>query len=268
MSRPIPVLYKLDTLILRLPMNWFTRPHWRGARFFPKEGGFIVAANHVCGLDSMSLLHFLVGQGLPAKILVKEELLHAPIIGPMLRGAGMIPVVRDKDKAADSLEHAARALEEGEVVCIFPEGTLTRQEDEWPMKAKTGVARLALRTGAPVIPVAQWGMGKIMPRYSKRIQLLPRQDVWVSAGPAVDLSAWAGQQDDHEALTQATAKVMADITGLLEQIRGEKAPLPVFDRDEHPELPKSRLAEISQAKYDLARRHAKEQALQIEARYA
>lgn len=246
MARPISAIYLKRSHLFRIPLNMFTRPHWYGARNFPAEGGFIVAANHVAKLDSMSILHFMVGQGIAGKILVKEELLDAPIIGKMLKEVGMIPVKRAGDGGEDSLAAATEALKNGEVIIIFPEGTLTRDPDEWPMKAKTGVARLALRTGVPVIPVGQWGMSKILPRYSKNLRLLPRQDIWVSAGQPVDLSEWMGKEENHESLTEATAAIMRGITSQLELLRGEKAPAKIFDRDKDEELSKAELGKISQ----------------------
>ena len=97
------------------------------------------------------------------------------------------------------------------------------------MVAKTGIARLALQTGAQVIPVAQWGSQKIIPTYGKKIKLFPRTKVIFRAGTPVDLSEWTGKADDPEALVQATAKVMREITNLLEGIRGEKRPQVIFD---------------------------------------
>ncbi len=112
---------------------------------------------------------------------------------------------------------------------VYPEGTLTRDVNYWPMKAKTGIARLAILTGAPVIPCAQWGAQKILPAYSKKLRLFPRSKVTVIAGPALDFSKWKGRAEDPAALEEATAYVMSAITKLLEQIRNEKAPSVIFD---------------------------------------
>lgn len=266
MKRPFSASYRRWANFFRIPMNMFTRPHWYGAHNLPAEGGFIVAANHVAKLDSMSILHFLVGQGIAGKILVKSELLDAPVIGPILKEVKMIPVSRSGDGGEDSLAEAVKAIEAGEVVVIFPEGTLTRDPEEWPMKGKTGVARLALRTGAPVIPAGQWGMSKILPRYSKHLRLLPRQDVWVSAGAPVDLSQWLGKEEDHEVLTQATAAIMKGITSELELLRGETAPEKIFDRSKDEELPKSELGRLSETRALEWRREASTKQNEIEAR--
>jgi 1-acyl-sn-glycerol-3-phosphate acyltransferase len=97
------------------------------------------------------------------------------------------------------------------------------------MVGKTGVARLALTTGAPVIPVAHWGAQVILPYGSTRPHLFPRHLVRMQAGPAVDLSAYRGRPLGREVLRGATAAVMADITGLLARLRDKEPPAVPFD---------------------------------------
>jgi hypothetical protein len=97
------------------------------------------------------------------------------------------------------------------------------------MVGKTGVARLALTTGAPVIPVAHWGAQVILPYGSTRPHLIPRHLVRMLAGPPVDLSAYRGKPLGQEVLRGATAAVMADITGLLARLRGQEPPAVPFD---------------------------------------
>jgi 1-acyl-sn-glycerol-3-phosphate acyltransferase len=89
---------------------------------------------------------------------------------------------------------------------------------------KTGAARLALTTGAPVIPIAHWGAQDILPYGSRRVRLWPRQTVQMTAGPPVDLSAYAGRPLDAATLRAATADIMADITALLATIRQATPP--------------------------------------------
>jgi 1-acyl-sn-glycerol-3-phosphate acyltransferase len=92
------------------------------------------------------------------------------------------------------------------------------------MVGKTGVARLALLSGAPVIPVAQWGAEEILDSYRTRgLHLLPRHTMHLLAGPPVDLTAYAGRELTAEVLRAATDDVMQAITRLLEQLRGESA---------------------------------------------
>ncbi len=97
------------------------------------------------------------------------------------------------------------------------------------MKAKTGVARLALQTGVPIYPCASWGTEKVIPPYGKKIKLFPRTKVSVIMGNPVDLAKWKGKADDLAAAEEATEAIMDEITKLLEVIRGEKAPALRFD---------------------------------------
>jgi 1-acyl-sn-glycerol-3-phosphate acyltransferase len=114
-------------------------------------------------------------------------------------------------------------------VVIYPESTATRDPSLWPMVSKTGAARLALATGAPVIPVARWGTWDILPYGSKKLKLFPRKTVRTIAGPPVDLSQWAGQQTSAKALRAATAAIMADVTALVAKLRDEEPPAVPYD---------------------------------------
>jgi 1-acyl-sn-glycerol-3-phosphate acyltransferase len=122
------------------------------------------------------------------------------------------------------LRDAEQGIKNGACVIFYPEATVTRDPDQWPMAAKTGVARLALATGAPVIPVAHWGAQRILPYGSFRPHLVPRTTVQVTAGPPVDLSEWEGQPMTSAVLRAATEKIMKDITALLAGIRGKTPP--------------------------------------------
>lgn len=206
-----------------------TRRDWRGVEHLPTDRGFVVAANHVTLLDPATLTHYLWRQGFPPYFLAKEGIFRVPVLGPLLRGAEQIPVYRGKATAAESLSAAMDAIHEGKVVVIYPEGTTTKDPSGWPMAAKTGAARVALTTGAPVIPIGQWGTEKIMPRGAKVPDLIHRHRVHILAGPPVDLADLAGRADDPAALHEATDRIMARITTLVEELRGEKAPPDRYD---------------------------------------
>lgn len=216
--------YRNVARVVRPLLFSMTRPDWSGVEHLPAEGGFIAAANHMTNLDPLTFAHFLYDSGFAPKILAKHSLFAVPVLGPILRATGQIPVYRDTADAGRSLKAAIEAIERGECVAVFPEGTLTREPDLWPMSGKTGVARLALTTRAPVIPIAQWGPQDVLGRYAKRIRPVPRKKVRVVAGPPVDLSDLYGRPHDTVVLREATERVMTAITTLLEEIRGEQAP--------------------------------------------
>lgn len=220
--------YRVVARILRPLLFACTRQLWSGAEHMPRDRGCIVAANHVTVLDPVTTAHFLYDNGFAPRVLAKDSIFRVPVVGRVLHATGMLPVHRGTSRAGDALRGAVAAIEAGECVVIFPEGTLTREPDMWPMAARTGVARLALSTRAPVIPVAQWGTHRVIARYGKLPRPWPRKLVTVVAGPPVDLSDLYDAPLDAAVLREGTERVMTAITRMLEEIRGEPAPTERF----------------------------------------
>ncbi len=159
--------YRNVARILRPMLFAMTRPDWHGGEHLPHDRGFIAAGNHMTNVDPLTFAHYLYDHGVAPKILAKSSLFGVPVLGPVLRATGQIPVYRNTAQAGDSLRAAIEAIDAGECVAVFPEGTLTRDPDLWPMVGKTGIARLALTTQAPVIPIAQWGAQDLLGQYKK-----------------------------------------------------------------------------------------------------
>jgi 1-acyl-sn-glycerol-3-phosphate acyltransferase len=205
----------------------FTRRDWRGQQHVPAVGGVIVAANHISHADPLTLCDYLLyGVRRIPRFMAKDSLFKGRgLVATVMRGAKQIPVYRRTADASLALRDAVAALDRGECVVIYPEGTVSRDREKWPMQARTGVARLALLSGAPVVPVAQWGAQEMLDSYRRPgLRLVPPARVSVVAGPPVDLSAYRGQEPTAEVLRAATSEVMHAITGLVEQVRGERAP--------------------------------------------
>ena len=224
--------YRVAVLILKPPLLLLTRRDWRGLQHLPPVGGVLVAANHISVVDPIVLGDYLVfGGGRLPRYLAKAEMFVGRGLVPMvMRGAKQIPVHRRSADASLALRDAVSALQAGECVMIYPEGTVSRDPDKWPMLPKTGVARLALLADVPVVPVAQWGAQEVHDTYRKPgLHLLPRHTVRLAAGPPVDLSPWHGKALTAEVLRDATAAVMTAITAQLEVLRGEQAPVTVHD---------------------------------------
>jgi 1-acyl-sn-glycerol-3-phosphate acyltransferase len=221
--------FRFGADLIRPLLNLIAKRDWRGIENIPKSGAAIAVCNHISYVDPLLFTHFLYDNGRAPRYLGKASLFKLPIIGRVLLGAGQIPVERETSSASQSLQHAIAFLNSGHLLGVYPEGTLTRDENYWPMKAKTGIARLAILTQVPVIPCAQWGAQKILPAYSKKVKLFPRTKVIVVAGKPLDFSKWYGKAEDPVALEEATAFVMSAITRLLEDLRGEKAPAEIFD---------------------------------------
>jgi 1-acyl-sn-glycerol-3-phosphate acyltransferase len=205
------------------------RCDFRGQDHIPRTGGCIIAPNHISYADPFVIALFVHDTGRRPRYLAKAGLWKLPFVKQVLTGARQIPVYRATADASSALRAAVDAVAKGECVVVYPEGTITGDPDLWPMVGKTGVARLALATGAPVIPVANWGSHDLLPYPSTRPRLLPRKRAAAVAGPPVDLSAWAGAEPTTESLRAVTAAVMADVAALLGTIRGEVAPEVLHD---------------------------------------
>ena len=135
---------------------------WRisGLENIPESGAVILACNHTSYLDPLALGYFATKRGRRTRFLTKDELFDKPVLGGLLRRAGMIPVSRGTADASGSLVAAEESLGRGRCVAVFPEGTISMDLD--PMAGKTGTARLAAATGAVVVPIGLWGLHRIM----------------------------------------------------------------------------------------------------------
>jgi 1-acyl-sn-glycerol-3-phosphate acyltransferase len=224
-----PAVRRATMVAFPLPIKSIMKRDWHGHEHIPRSGAVIVAANHLSYADWAAMALFVHEAGRYPAFLIKSPAFNVKVIGPFLRAAGQFPVNRGAADAALVLNDAERGLAHGECLIFYPEGTATRDPALWPMVAKTGVARLALGTGVPVVPVAQWGTQDILPYGTKKLSVIPRHTVTMLAGPPVDLSAYDGEPLSRDVLRAATATIMADITGLLARLRGETAPQSPYD---------------------------------------
>jgi 1-acyl-sn-glycerol-3-phosphate acyltransferase len=224
-----PGVRRFTIVALPVPIKSIMKRDWHGHEHIPRSGGVIVAANHLSYADWAAMALFVHEAGRYPAFLIKSSAFNVKGIGPFLRAAGQFPVNRGTTDAALVLNDAERGLAKGECLIFYPEGTATRDPDLWPMVPKTGIARLALATGAPVIPVAQWGTQDILPYGTKKLSVIPRHMVKMLAGPPVDLSGFEGEPMSRDVLRAASTKVMADITGLLARLRGEAPPEVPYD---------------------------------------
>ncbi|HWR46557.1 MAG TPA: lysophospholipid acyltransferase family protein [Pseudonocardiaceae bacterium] len=199
------------------------RRRFEGLEHIPEVGPVLVACNHISYLDPIYTGVFLHRRGRISRFLAKQDLWRLPVVGRVMAGAGQIPVRRGGAEAGESLWYAEQALAEGKAVLIYPEGTVTRNPDHWPMVAHTGVARLALHSDVPVVPVVHWGTQRIYDHYGRRFRPLPRTDVIVRAGPPIDLSGFRRRPVDGPLLREATDRVMGQIRDLLAEVREKQA---------------------------------------------
>ncbi|GAA2752871.1 lysophospholipid acyltransferase family protein [Amnibacterium kyonggiense] len=205
----------------------------RSGEKLPATGPYILTPNHMSNLDPVVVGEVVWRLGRAPRFLAKASLFRVPVLGGLLHALGQIPVDRGgAARGAIPLSAAERLIGEGQGVIVYPEGSLTRDPDLWPMRGKTGAARLALQLGIPVIPVAHWGAQALMPVNSTKLRLRPRAHVQVLFGDPIDLSD-LGRVADKAALAEATDRIMAAITELLEELRGETAPAERWDPAKH-----------------------------------
>ncbi|HEY4465652.1 MAG TPA: lysophospholipid acyltransferase family protein [Streptosporangiaceae bacterium] len=227
--------WRLFTVVILEPLlHALIKQEFQGREHFPRQGGLILAPNHLSYADWGTVALFSYESGRYPVFLIKSGVFNVKIVGSLLRKVGQLPVNRNQGDAALVLRDAERAIrDENACVIVYPEGTASRDPDLWPMRARTGVARLALATGAPVIPIAHWGAQDVLPYGSKKPSLFPRKTVRMVAGPPVDLSAFAGRPINTKTLREATDVIMADVAALLAGLRGGTPPAVPYDPAAH-----------------------------------
>lgn len=215
--------------ILKPTLLAATSRTWIDGEKIPATGGCIVVFNHISHVDPLLSAHFVYDHGRLPRYLAKSGLFKNKYLGGFLSSAGQIPVERLSRNAIGAYDAAVRAIAEGECIVIYPEGTLTRDPDLWPMKGKTGAARIALATGCPVIPVGQWGAHEILPPYTKKPLLVPRKNVVMKAGDPVRLDDLLDRPPGPETTAEATERIMAALTAIVADLRGGTPPAERFD---------------------------------------
>jgi putative phosphoserine phosphatase / 1-acylglycerol-3-phosphate O-acyltransferase len=216
--------YDLARLFFRPQAFPYARFTMSGIEHIPVTGPVLLASNHRSYFDVAAIGLVAARLGRPVRFMAKQEVFDAPVVGPLARALGGIPVERGK-KSSDPMRQAAASLRAGEVVIVLPEGTIPRGEAFFDpvLKGRTGTARLAAETGAPVLPIGLWGTEKVWPRSSKlpnvtALQHPPR--VTVTVGVPVPLGL-----DDPVADTEALMAAIADL--LPEEARAERIPTAV-----------------------------------------
>jgi 1-acyl-sn-glycerol-3-phosphate acyltransferase len=216
----IPLVFPAASLMFRL--------RYRHAERLPARGPVLLVANHVSILDPIACARLVFDSGRLPHFLAKQSVFKG-VIGSLLRSAGQIPVARFSADAHEALDAAKADLDAGNVVVIYPEGSVTRDPDWWPMQSRTGVARLALTTDAVVLPVAQWGPQTLHDYHAKKLHLRLRAPADYLVGEPVDLSALraevaAGRPLDAALLRETTDLIMTRVRDQLAELRDEPAP--------------------------------------------
>lgn len=206
------------------PLTYLSKRVYRNSEGIPRNGPVLLVMNHVSHLDPAVDAVFVHRAKRVPRFLAKASLVRVPIFGKIMTGAGSIPVARGTSSAGDSLRAAHQALEDGKVIVIYPEGTITKDPQFWPKHSQTGVARLALANDVPVIPCARWGTQEVLNGYTRKFRPLPRKTVTHIVGEPVDLSAYREKSPTPDVLREVTDLLMAEVTTLLADVRGEEPP--------------------------------------------
>lgn len=218
--------------VLVLPL-WSLSVRYRfHGRSLPLTGAFVMSPNHYSEIDPVVTGVAAWKLGRAPRFMAKASLFKVPVLKWLLNGSGQIPVERAGSKSHTAFRAAQALVAKGRMVIVYPEGSLTRDPDMWPMRGKTGAVRLALEHGIPIIPVAHWGTQQVMARYSKKVHLLQRKVIDINVGEPMDLSAYAGKTD-AASLNAATDELMAKIAELLAELRNEPAPETRWDPSKH-----------------------------------
>jgi 1-acyl-sn-glycerol-3-phosphate acyltransferase len=214
-----------------------------GTNRIPKTGAFIFAPNHVTEFDPLVAAYVVWRADRVPRFLAKRNLFKVPLLGWALRVTGQIPVERSGGTrdGSDPIKTASTLVDDGLAVIIYPEGTLTRDPDEWPMRGKFGAVRLALETGVEIIPCAIWGAQEVLPRYSKRLSVFPRKTIRVLIGEPVSLLKWKDAPRTPATYAAATNEVMQAITALVATLREETPPEVRWDPADHGQTEFGRL---------------------------
>lgn len=219
--------WRLAQIVILPLFNAFVTMRIKPGSTLPTDGPFIVAPNHYSEIDPVVMGVAIWKLGRTPRFLAKASLFRIPVLGFYLRKTGQIPVEREA-RGNSAIDAAHQLMNSGQGVIVYPEGTLTRQPELWPMRGKSGAIRMALETGIPLYPAAHWGTQNLMGRYGKKITVRPRPVIDVVIGEPMDLSKYQGKTATKELLDKATDDLMRRIQTLVSELRGEPAPKKIF----------------------------------------
>lgn len=198
------------------------------------DGACIVVANHTSIADGPLLAFAGKRLGRELRFLGTAGFIDAPVLRLLFRRLGYIPVHRSGPNPGAALEPAAEALRAGEAIALYPEGRITRDHRFWPERGKTGAVRLAVMTGAPIVPVAGVGAHRIVgrrPRLRHLLAVVRRPVVRMKVGTPIDMCAalgvTAGAAVSRDEIRRGTDEMMRALVDLVEELRGEEAPDPI-----------------------------------------
>lgn len=203
-----------EPMLIRPNQLWFNW-HIEGEEHLPRTGPGIVVGNHISYFDQFVSGNALIRAGRRPRFLAKSELFDIPLVGTIFRGAGQIPVRRGTGDR-DALDAARDAVERGEVVVLYAEGTVTKDPEFLPMQGKTGAVRLSRMTGVPITPFASWGPQHIWQKSGKGSLRFGRP-LWAKVGPPIPPRSRS--VDDADELRRDTQALMDTLRDMVLDLR-------------------------------------------------
>ena len=198
----------------------------------PQTGGVIFVANHISNADPLAVGQFPGVLGRWPRFLAKASVFEIPLVGRIIAARGQIPVQRASTHSKDAPDSRRTSHRASRALVIYPEGTITEIPTYWPMRGKTGAARLAFTTGCPVVPIGQWGAHELMPGLKPSIpRLFPRKTLRVAAGDPVQLDDLREKPVTVVTLDLATTRIMDAVAVLVAELRGATPPAHRYDPD-------------------------------------
>lgn len=198
-----------------------------------REGPLILAANHISLMDPIVMTAACRRAGLAPRFLATGGVFRAPVAGWVMRRCGHIRVDRRTAAVAQALPDAAAALKANSTVLVYPEGRIGLDPWMWPERGKTGVARMAALSGAPVVPVALWGTHRVLPWATPKglgrtvlRAVVRRPVVYVRFGEPVDLSGLGGPAGAQA--VRATRMIIESIDRTLLPLRADEPEMPRY----------------------------------------
>lgn len=232
--KDLPIVLRIIAPIVRLMSRMIFRENFRGAHNIPASGPAILVANHVSVVDPLAMAGYVWQAGRLPQFLIKDGVFKVAVVGAVMRICRQVPVTRGSAQALKSLSAAIAILNEGGVIVVYPEGTVTRQKEFWPMRSKTGVGRIALELpDVPVIPIWQDGAQKVWDHHTGKKSFFPRKNTTIVAGEPLDLSAERALPE-AVAMRAITDSIMSVITEGVGELRnavppGSPPPLPTSE---------------------------------------
>lgn len=227
-GRELSLTLRFVAPLVRSASRLLFKEKFRNRELIPATGPALLVINHVSVVDPLAVASYVWSAGRLPRFMIKDGVFKVPVVGAVMRHCKQIEVARGSANALKSIEDAVSILHEGGVVVVYPEGTVTRNASFWPMRSKTGVARIARAApNVPVITLSQWGAQDTWNYHTRKKDLFPRKKVTIVAHRELDLSAERALPES-ESFRLMTDRMMNDIAAGVGELRGETPPPDLF----------------------------------------